>query len=36
VRDVYIGGARLITDGHHANEDMIAQNYRDTLDRLAG
>ena len=35
VRDVYIGGARLITDGHHAKEDMIAQNYRDTLDRLA-
>ena len=36
VRDVYIGGKRLIADGHHANEDMIAQNYRDTLDQLAG
>ncbi len=36
VRDVYIGGKRLIADGHHANEDMIAQNYRDTLDQLTG
>ncbi|MCP4389514.1 MAG: formimidoylglutamate deiminase [Gammaproteobacteria bacterium] len=35
VRDVYIGGNRLITDGHHADEDMIAQNYRATLDQLA-
>jgi formimidoylglutamate deiminase len=36
VRDVYIGGKKLIADGHHANEDMIAQNYRVTLDQLAG
>lgn len=36
VRDVYIGGVKLIADGRHVNEDMIAQNYRDTLDQLAG
>ena len=36
VRDVYIGGKKLIADGHHANEDMIARNYRVTLDQLAG
>jgi formimidoylglutamate deiminase len=35
VRDVYIGGNRVITDGHHANEEAIAGNYRATLDRLA-
>lgn len=35
VRDVYVGGARVIADGHHADEERIAQNYRETLDRLA-
>jgi formimidoylglutamate deiminase len=35
VRDVYIGGRKLIDNGHHADEDEIARNYRDTLDRLA-
>jgi formimidoylglutamate deiminase len=35
VRDVYIGGARLIENGHHTNEDEIARNYRATLDQLA-
>ncbi len=35
VRDVYIGGVKLIANGEHAKQDMIAQNYRDTLDRLA-
>jgi formimidoylglutamate deiminase len=29
VRDVYVGGKKL-----HADEDAIAQNYRDTLDQL--
>jgi formimidoylglutamate deiminase len=35
VRDVYIGGNKVIDHGHHADEDAIAQNYRDTLDHLA-
>ena len=35
VRDVYIGGRKLIENGHHADEDAIARNYRATLDQLA-
>ncbi|MDH3535299.1 MAG: formimidoylglutamate deiminase [Gammaproteobacteria bacterium] len=35
VRDVYIGGGKLIDNGHHADEDAIARNYRATLDQLA-
>jgi formimidoylglutamate deiminase len=35
VRDVYVGGRKVIDDGHHADEDEIARNYRDTLDQLA-
>jgi len=35
VRDVYVGGKKLIDNGHHANEDEIARNYRATLDQLA-
>jgi formimidoylglutamate deiminase len=35
VRDVYIGANKIIDNGHHANEDTIARNYRDTLDQLA-
>ena len=35
VRDVYVGGCKVIADGQHADETRIAQNYRDTLDRLA-
>ena len=35
VRDVYIGGNRVIDNGHHADEDTIARNYRSTLDQLA-
>lgn len=35
VRDVYIGGNKVIDHGHHADEDAIAQNYRETLDHLA-
>jgi formimidoylglutamate deiminase len=34
VRDVYVGGLRLVENGRHADEDMIARNYRDTLDQL--
>jgi formimidoylglutamate deiminase len=36
VRDVYIGGEKLIDAGRHAREEEIARNYRATLDRLAG
>lgn len=35
VRDVYIGGNKVIDNGHHADEDTIARNYRNTLDQLA-
>jgi len=35
VRDVYIGGNKIIDNGRHADEDTIARNYRDTLDQLA-
>jgi formimidoylglutamate deiminase len=35
VRDVYIGGNKIIDNSHHADEDTIARNYRNTLDQLA-
>ena len=35
VRDVYIGGNKVINHGHHVDEDSIARNYRNTLDELA-
>jgi formimidoylglutamate deiminase len=35
VRDVYVGGRKLIDNGHHADEDEIARHYRNTLDQLA-
>ncbi len=35
VKDVYVGGRKVIEGGHHAEEDSIAQNYRQTLDQLA-
>ena len=35
VRDVYIGGKKLIDHGHHIDEEMIQRNYRSTLDQLA-
>ena len=35
VRDVYVGGNKVIDNGHHANEEEIARNYRATLDQLA-
>ena len=35
VRDVYVGGRKVIDDGHHADEDEIERNYRNTIDELA-
>jgi len=35
VRDVYVGGDKVIADGHHADETAIARDYRAALDRLA-
>jgi len=35
VRDVYIGGNKLIDQGHHLDEKNIEHNYRTTLDQLA-
>jgi formimidoylglutamate deiminase len=35
VRDVYIGGNKLIDHGCHADEETIQRNYRSTLDQLA-
>ncbi|MCP4391525.1 MAG: formimidoylglutamate deiminase [Gammaproteobacteria bacterium] len=35
VRDVYIGGNKLIEQGRHVDEGNIARNYRSTLDQLA-
>jgi formimidoylglutamate deiminase len=35
VRDVYVGGEKLVADGHHADEAEIARAYREALDQLA-
>ena len=35
VRDVYIGGNKIIDHGRHADEETIQRNYRTTLDQLA-
>ncbi len=35
VKDVYVGGQKVINSGHHIDEDEIAQNYRLTLNQLA-
>jgi len=35
VRDVYIGGNKIIDHGRHADEEIIQRNYRNTLDQLA-
>ena len=35
VRDVYIGGKKIIAQGHHRDEEVIRHNYRTTLDQLA-
>jgi formimidoylglutamate deiminase len=34
VRDVYVGGRRVISEGHHAEEEAIAARYRETIARL--
>ena len=34
VRDVYVGGKKVIEDGHHANEGAIAATFRDAISRL--
>ena len=36
VKHVYIGGKKVIDNGHHVSEAEIALNYRHTLDQLAG
>ena len=35
VRDVYVGGVKLIDNGHHVNETKIADDYRAAIDALA-
>ena len=35
VRDVYVGGRKVIDKGHHPDEARIADDYRATLDALA-
>jgi len=35
VRDVYIGGNKIIDHGRHADEETIQRNYRTTLNQLA-
>ncbi len=35
VRDVFIGGKRIIDHGRHVEEESIQRNYRNTLDQLA-
>lgn len=35
VRDLYVGGDKVIDNGHHADEEEIARHFRATLDRLA-
>ncbi len=35
VKDVYVGGKKVISSGWHANEESISRHYRQTLDALA-
>ena len=35
VESVYVGGKKIIDQRHHADEETIAQNFRQTLDELA-
>ena len=35
VRDVWVGGRKVVDDGHHRDEARIAERYRATLDQLA-
>lgn len=34
VRDVFVGGHQVITEGHHKDEESAAADYRNTLTRL--
>ena len=34
IRDVYVGGLRVVKDGHHLAEDVIFARYRATIARL--
>ncbi|MEM7195919.1 MAG: formimidoylglutamate deiminase [Pseudomonadota bacterium] len=34
VRDVFVGGRQVVTDGHHSAEEAIAQRFRDTIREL--
>ncbi len=36
VKDVYVGGVKVIDNGQHKNEQNIQQNFRSTIKRLAG
>jgi formimidoylglutamate deiminase len=35
VKDVYVGGRKVISDRHHAQEEQIAEAFRTTLERLS-
>ncbi len=34
VEDVYVGGVRVVHNGHHAQEELIAQRFKSTLKQL--
>jgi formimidoylglutamate deiminase len=34
VRDVYVGGRRVVVGGHHVQRDAIAARYRAAITRL--
>ena len=36
VKDVYVGGVKVIDSGHHIDEEAIRNNFRSTLKHLAG
>ena len=36
VKDVYVGGVKVIDNGKHKNEQSIQQNFRSTIKRLVG
>jgi len=35
VESVFVGGKKIIDQGHHPDEETIARNFRQTLDELA-
>ena len=34
VKDVYVSGRKVVSEGHHAQEDRIASDFRKAIDRL--